>query len=255
MKIVLLLTFLWAGTTGFLPAQPATQTIRVAAAANLSFLADALSSAFAADAQGEKVEFSFASSGALTTQILAGAPYDLFMSADTGYPRRIAEAGLAAASPQIYAIGKLVLFSTRRLDFSQGLNLLRDPSVRSVAVANPETAPYGKAAMEVIGNAGLSEIVKKLVYSQSIAQVVQYTLTGADAGFINQSALFTKELAPYTKRGTYWIGIDPSLYAPVTQAFVLLRNASHPAAARRFAQFLLSKEAQDIFDRYGYTSP
>jgi molybdate transport system substrate-binding protein len=253
--MALLLTLFWAGIAAYVSAEPAAQTIRVAAAANLSFLEKELSAAFENSARGTKVQFSFASSGALTTQILAGAPYDLFMSADTGYPERIAQEGLAAASPEVYAIGRLVLFSTRSLDFSRGLDLLKDPSIRSVAIANPETAPYGRAAMEVIRNAGLTAISKKLVYSQSIAQVVQYTLTGADAGFINQSALFTKELAPYDRKGTNWIGIDPSLYSPVTQAFVVLKSSSHPVAARQFAQFLLSEKAQAIFDRYGYASP
>ncbi|WP_455382011.1 molybdate ABC transporter substrate-binding protein [Salinispira pacifica] len=236
-------------------AQERPQTIRVAAAANLSFLEGPLTAAFEKSAPSLRVQFSFASSGALTAQILSGAPFDLFMSADTSYPEKVEAAGLAAGAPSVYAIGRLVLFSTRRLDLSRGLDVLRDPSVRTIAVANPQTAPYGKAAMEVLSHAGLDGVRSKLVYSQSIAQVVQYTLTGADVGFINQSALFTHELAPYAKQGVNWIPINPSLYSPVTQAFVLLRDSKHPEAARSFARFLLSPAAQAIFDRYGYGSP
>jgi molybdate transport system substrate-binding protein len=233
----------------------AQEIITVAAAANLSYLADPLKAAFSEKNPSMKVEFIFGASGALTTQITQGAPYDVFMSADTDFPQRLSDAGLSVAPPKIYAIGSLALFSIHKLDFTKGLAVLRDSAVTTIAIANPTTAPYGKASMEAIDKAGLQDIQSKIVFSQTISQAVQFALTSATAAFINQSALYTKDLASYATEGVYWIRIDPSLYSPIRQAFVLLKGAPNPTGARAFADFLLSVEAQALFTRFGYLKP
>jgi molybdate transport system substrate-binding protein len=233
----------------------AQETVKVAAAANLSYLADPLKAAFSERNPTIQVEFIFGASGALTTQITQGAPYDVFMSADTDFPQRLSDAGFSVAPPKVYAIGSLALFSIHKLDFAKGLTVLRDPSVTTIAIANPATAPYGKASMEAIDKAGLQDIQSKIVLSQTISQAVQFALTSATVAFINQSALYTKDLAPYDTEGVYWIRIDPALYSPIRQAFVLLKAAPNPTGARAFADFLSSAAAQTLFTRYGYLTP
>jgi molybdate transport system substrate-binding protein len=249
-KLFCILLFL--SVISFLNAQ---ETIKVAAATNLSYLADPLKAAFSEKNPAIKVEFIFGASGALTTQITQGAPFDVFMSADTDFPQRLSDAGLSVAPPKIYAIGSLALFSIHKLDFAKGLVVLRDPAVITIAVANPTTAPYGKASMEAIQKAGLQDIQSKIVFSQTISQAVQFALTSATVAFINQSALYTKELAPYSTEGVYWTRIDPTFYSPISQAFVLLKSAPNPTGAEAFGDFLSSAEAQAVFTQYGYLKP
>jgi len=233
----------------------AQQAIKVAAAANLSYLADQLKAAFTQKNPSVQVEFVFGASGALTTQISQGAPYDVFMSADTDFPQKLSDSGRSVAPPKIYAIGTLALFSIHKLDFTKGLAVLRDGAVTTIAIANPATAPYGKASMEAIDKAGLQDIRSKIVFSQTISQAVEFALTSATVAFINQSALYTKDLAPYATEGVYWIRVDPTLYSPINQAFVVLKAAPSPMGAQAFADFLLSADAQKLFKQYGYLTP
>jgi len=231
------------------------QTLNVAAAANLSYLADPLKTAFSQKNPGVQVDFVFGASGALTTQITQGAPYDVFMSADVDFPRKLSDSGLSVAPPKTYAIGTLALFSTHKLDLARGLAVLRDSTVETIAVANPATAPYGKATMEALDKAGMQDLRSKIVFSQTISQAVQFALTSATAAFINQSALYTKDLAQYAAEGVYWIKVDPTLYSPITQAFVVLKAAPNPKGAEAFGDFLSSPDAQKLFKQYGYLTP
>lgn len=234
-------------------------TLTVAAAANISSLGDPLKAAFAKACPGVRLDFVFGASGALTTQIQNGAPYQVFMSADTGFPDKLSRAGLTAGEPVVYAQGALVLLSTRPLDFKRGLDVLKDPGVAQFVIANPVTAPYGKAAQETLEHAGLwKELQPKLVTAQTISQAVQFTLTAAGVGFVNKSALYTKELAPYNREGVNWIEINPLAHSPIEQAFVVLKGpagAEPGAAAKAFADFLVSDAGRDVFARFGYVLP
>lgn len=234
-----------------------TRRVTVAAAANLSATAEALKAAFSAKNPGISVDFVFGASGALATQIDHGAPFQVFLSADTDFPARLAAAGRTAGPWRIYATGKLILLSVVPRDFSRGLALLTDPRVERFAVANAETAPYGAAALQALKAAGLwGTVEKKAVIAQSVAQAVQFTLSATGIGFVNKSALYTPELSPYLdKEGTNWIEVDPKVYKPLDQAFVVLAGAASDPGAAAFAAFLLSPEGKAVFRAAGYTVP
>lgn len=234
----------------------ATQSITVAAAANLATVGEPLKAAFAAKYPGSSVEFVFGASGALTTQIQNGGPFQVFLSADVDFPKKLYDGGFAAAAPQIYATGKLILLSVKPLDFSKGLAVLADPSVTQFAIANPEIAPYGKAAQEALTKAGLWDALKaKVVTAQTITQALQFTVGATGIGFVNKSALYTKDLAAYAgKEGVNWYEVGSS-YSPINQAFVVLKSAAGNQTALNFAAFLSSPEARAIFQKAGYALP
>ncbi len=231
--------------------------LTVAAAANLSALGNPLKVAFVAAYPDVAMDIVYGASGALTTQIKNGAPFQVFMSADVGFPAKLAAEGFAAGPEKVYATGTLVLLSAAPRDFSAGLSLLKDASVERFAIANPETAPYGKASLEALTAAGLwGDVKAKAVIGQSIAQAVQYTLTAAGLGFVNKSALHTKDLAAYAdKKGVNWIDVDPKTHAPIAQAFIVLKSAADDPAAEAFAEFLSSEAARSLFVEYGYAVP
>jgi molybdate transport system substrate-binding protein len=251
----LVLTLLVPGIAAF--AAPAKTKLIVAAAANLSSVGDALEAAFWETNPGIDVDFIFASSGALATQIQNGAPFQVFMSADTNFPDRLVKGGFAAGESKVYARGKLALLSVKPRNFSAGLAILKQPDIERIAIANPETAPYGKASVQALTAAGLWDSVKgKIVTAQNIAQAVQYALTAADVGFVNKSALYTKDLAAYVdKEGVNWIEVDPSTHEPIDQAFIVLKTAEHDSAAAAFATFLGSEPARKVFLAAGYAAP
>lgn len=257
MKRLVLLTsalVLFLSSHGY---SQAYDRITVAAAANIATVGEPLKAAFAAKYPGATVEFVFGASGALTTQVQNGAPFQLFLSADVDFPRRLSDAGLTDGPPRIYATGKLILLSVKPLDFSRGLAVLTDPTVAQFALANPEIAPYGKATQESLIKAGLWDAVKtKVVTAQTITQALQYTVGVTGIGFVNKSALYTKELAAYVdKPGVNWFEVDASWHAPIQQAFVILKSAASNPTAQAFAAFLSSPEARAIFVNAGYAVP
>jgi molybdate transport system substrate-binding protein len=229
--------------------------LTVAAAANVSYAMRALTRAFEAEHPGTKVRVIVGSSGKLTAQIRRGAPYDLFLSADMGYPEALAAAGVTTAPPRPYALGALVLLSPHPRDLSGGLKVLEDPSLHRIAVANPRTAPYGRAAREALEHAGLYEKLRpRFVYGESIAQTVAYTLTAADIGLVAKSALFAPRLRGM-KAGSQWVDVNASLYTPIRQGAVLLKRAADRADAKAFYDFLYGEKARKIFRDYGYLLP
>jgi molybdate transport system substrate-binding protein len=229
--------------------------VRVALAANVSYAMPDLIRSFHIIHPDIKVDTTIGGSGKLHTQILRGAPYDLFLSADMGYPGALYEANMTMAAPVVYAQGALVILSDKNRDFSRGIKSLLSPSVRRIAIANPHTAPYGKAAFEALAKAGLIDIVRsKFVYGESISQTVSYTQHGADVGLVAKSALYAPQMHHY-KQGTNWVDVDTALYHPIDQGMVVLKSAADPDAAKKFYHFLLSDKARTIFSRYGYHLP
>ncbi len=230
--------------------------VSIAAAANVSAVAHALSESFAKEYPAYRAEFTFGASGALVTQLMNGAPFQLFMSADTSYPQKLVESGNTDGQVSVYAIGALILLTTKDLDLSKGLAVLADPAVTQFANSNPETAPYGRAAQEALVKAGLFDKVKsKLVTAQTVTQALQFTLTSVDAGFVAKSALYSKEVKPYDREGTYWIAVDPSLYSPIAQGYVVMKGSGSDPAVQAFARFLFSPEARAVFEAFGYAGP
>lgn len=227
--------------------------ISAAAAANLFVPMKELETAFYERNPEIKLNITFGASGKLAAQIIEGGEFDIFLAADTTFPERIFKHGLALSEPVLYASGKLVLFTTTKNSIKNGINTLKERKIRSISAANPETAPYGRAAIAVLKNAGLYENIKnKIVYAESISQVTQQVQTASDAGFIAKSSLYAKGMERYNIEKEYWIDIDPTLYTPIDQAMILLKNGNFPKEAMIFYNFLLSEEAAAIFRKYGY---
>ena len=226
-------------------------TIRVAVAANVSYAIKDLIKDFNKDYPNCKVEVNLGSSGQLAAQILHGAPYDIFMAANMGYPNALYSKGKSVDKPKVYAYGELALLTTKDINISQGLKVLTSSKVKKIAVANPKTAPYGVATKEALVNAKLYDKIKsKFIYGQSIGQTLIYTLKAADIGFVAKSSLFSKELS-YLKKGVNWVELNAK-YTPTKQGVVLLNRSKDNKEAVAFYNYILSSMAKEIFKKYGY---
>ena len=223
------------------------KTINIAVAANASSVIDELISYY----KQEHKEISFnkfiGSSGKLSAQIINGAPYDIFLSANKEYPNNLEKRGLGVEKPKIYAKGTLAIFSIK--DYNISLNTLSSSQIEKIAIANPKTAPYGEAAKEALQKANLyTKLKPKFIYGQSIGQTLTFTLKAADIGLVAKSQLFSNDLLKY-KEGKNWIELDKSLYKPISQAMILLNK---DVEVEKFYNFLSSKEAKNIFKKFGY---
>lgn len=231
------------------------ERINIAVAANVSYAIDDLIAEFNKTNPDTKVEVTLGSSGKLTAQIKNGAPYNLFMAANMKYPKALYSDKIAITKPKIYAQGSLAILSTKKLDFTKGINLAIDSKVDKIAIANPKTAPYGKAAVEAFKNAKIYEAIeKKLVYAESISQTVTYAITATDIGFIAKSSLYSPKMSKY-KEGINWTDVDPKLYTPINQGIVIINNAKDNKEVKAFYDFILGEDAKKIFNAYGYLVP
>ncbi|MCO5724073.1 molybdate ABC transporter substrate-binding protein [Robiginitalea marina] len=224
--------------------------ITLAVAANMQYAMEEIAGAFT-EQTGIPCELVVSSSGKLTAQIREGAPFDVFISADLKYPRDLEASGLATLPPEVYAYGKLVLWTLEE-GLEPSLEVLTSDAVRHIALANPKTAPYGQAAMETLERTGLLEPVRnKLVYGESISQTNQFiTSRAAEIGFTALAVVRSPEMRD---QGA-WIAIDPGLYQPIAQGIVLVRHPDRdPQRALAFYTFVFSTEAKAILKRYGYT--
>jgi molybdate transport system substrate-binding protein len=228
----------------------------VAAASDLQFALDAIARAFTAET-GERVTPVFGSSGNLARQIMEGAPFELFLSADEAFVDSLADAGFARDRGTPYAVGRIVLFAPRGSPLvvdeeMEGLRALlaRDAGLR-FAIANPEHAPYGRAAEAALRARGLWEMLRPaLVLGENISQAAQFATAGGAAGGIIAYSLV---LAPAMKdRGSYVL-IPESLHRPLRQRMVLLRRAG--PVAERFYQYLQRPAARALFIQYGFALP
>ena len=223
--------------------------IKVAVAANVSYAIDSLVQEFSKNNPNTQVIIILGSSGKLTAQISHGAPYDIFMSANMKYPNKLYETKKVLTKPKIYALGSLALFSTKNLNLSKNLNILQTKQISKIAIANPKTAPYGKAAFEALKNADILDIIKpKFIYGESISQTVSYTVTATDIGLIAKSSLYSKNMTKY-KKDINWVEIDTKLYTPIEQGVVIVKDSKE---AKAFYDFILSEKAKKIFRNYGY---
>ncbi|NPA04385.1 MAG: molybdate ABC transporter substrate-binding protein [Epsilonproteobacteria bacterium] len=216
-------------------------SITVAVAANTSFVIPKLIQEFKKTHPNLKFNTIMASSGKLTAQIERGAPFELFLSADMKYPTYLYQKGLTQNPPKVYAKGKLVFVGKKATSLNDLLTLSK------IAIPNPKTAPYGKAAYEVLKKSDLLKKVKnRLIYGESVSQTLTYATKVAEGGFISKSALFS----PTTSNLNYF-EINSSLYSPIQQGVVVLKNAS--LQAKEFFNFLFSKEAKEILKKFGYS--
>ena len=235
----------------------ADQTVSVAAAADLTYCLDDLNAAFKKAHADADIKVSSGSSGNFATQIKNGAPFDVFLSADIGFPRDLVKAGFAdEKSLTTYAQGRLVLWTAHpeQVDVTKGLDILRkEEPVKKLAVANPEHAPYGRAAKQALEHDKLWDTVQpRIVLGENIAQTAQFVATGnADAGIVALSLVVAGKLSKIGK----WQEIPADKYAPLEQAAVLTKGGLGNPLAKEYLEFLRTPEARTIFDRYGFRLP
>lgn len=223
--------------------------VRVAAAADLEPLLPRLLTEYERQS-GQHVEASFAASATLATQIENGAPFDLFLSADMGFPEKIVRDGFAApgATAQPYARGTLVLWTRNQSGVHPlAMQTLASPGVHSIAIANPQHAPYGRAAIEALTSLGLLPAVHpKLRMAENIAQAAQFASTGnADVGLISLTSALT------LKSFGHYVVVPQTAYQPILQGAVALKGGAHAKGAAAFLQYLHSSAVVQQLEQGG----
>jgi molybdate transport system substrate-binding protein len=251
-------TFLFAIATLGLSPLFGQVPLRVAAAADLEPVLPPILGQFQ-QATGIRADATYQASAALTAQIQNGAPFDLFLSADLSYPKRLIDAGLADAAgspdsstPITYAKGTLVLWTRKDSQLPPpSLDLLRNPVLKRLAIANPERAPYGRAAVAVLTSLKLYVNLKpRIVTAENISQAAQFVDSGnADAGLISLTSALTPRLA---SSGTYFV-IPHDLYPSIEQGAVIVSSTTQRAAAHKLLDFLLSPAVQAQLAKSGLT--
>jgi molybdate transport system substrate-binding protein len=228
----------------------AAESVSVAVAANFADALKRLQPAFERES-GHTLRISSASTGTLYAQIVRGAPFDVFLAADRRRPELLIEAGLAEASSAfIYARGRLVLWSPDSHLIDGTADVLRTDAFEHLALANPRTAPYGAAAVQVLGNLGLDQaLARRLVLGENISQAWHFVASGnAELGFV---ALSQPLAAGRFRDGSHWL-VPPALYDPVEQMAVLVSSARNVPAARALMQFLQTDGALRVLMELGY---
>jgi molybdate transport system substrate-binding protein len=239
----------------FIPCLHAREAVTVAAASDLVYCIQELSTEFRKIRPDADVSVSVGSSGIFFAQIRNGAPFDVFLSADMSFPRRLIEENEADRNSLTpYAIGRIVVWSQRvDLDIRAGIGALTSPEITRIAIANPAHAPYGRAAKSAMEKAGIWKSVQpKIVFAESISQTRQYVESGnADVGVIALSLV----MAPVMKGKGQYVLIPDDAHPMLEQGAVLtLRGAANPAA-RNFLEFLRSRKARVVFERFGFVLP
>jgi molybdate transport system substrate-binding protein len=233
----------------------AAQEITLAAAADLQFAFQDVAARFEKET-AKHVKLIFGSSGNFFAQIQNGASFDLFFSADIDYPKRLEAAGLAEPGTLYpYATGKIVLWvpNESKLDLGRGLQVLLDPSIRKIAIANPEHAPYGRAAVAALRHENIyDQVSTKFVLGENISQTASFVVSGnADVGIVALSLA----LAPSMKEKGRYGEIPSDAYPAIEQAAVVLKSSPNKEIARQFLTFLKTPAIQDLLRKYGFSIP
>ena len=245
-KLMILLAF-----TGFLPVSGA-QDMRLAVASNFANTAKELVRHFS-EQSGHRVSISTASTGKFYAQISQGAPFDVLLAADRLTPERLVKDDLAIeASLYDYARGRLMFVSMRSDSSASAEQVLRQAEFKKLAIANPELAPYGKAALQTLTHLGMAQRVgRQLVMAENIGQAAQFVLSGnADAGFLPQ-ALVVEANSTQMKLSGAWL-VPEQWHTPIIQTAVLLKRGSHNPVAQAFLTYLKSSEARRLISSHGY---
>lgn len=232
------------------------QSLRIAAASDLQWAMKECIAAFLKTHPKVRIEPVYGSSGNFVAQIRAGAPFDVFFSADVEYPRTLFQAGLTTSQPREYALGRLVLWEARTTEMTK-ISLsqyLQSPQVRRIAHANPAHAPYGKRAKEVLAHtfknaSELTTIESKCVLADNVAQAAQFVQTGAaECGFISLSLVLSP---PFQGKGSYVV-LDSALHTPLRQAVVVIKSRPNIQLSEDFVGFICSVEGAQILGKYGF---
>ncbi len=246
MKSKLLFLFLlFAGNVFVVDAK---SVVKVAAAANLRYALTEIEAIYEAKFSDVDLQINYGASGTFYQQILNGAPYDLFLSADDILPTKLMEANVTSSESCVYACGKLALYGLQGDIDKLGMGALSQASVERIAIANPRTAPYGTRSVEILKDLDLwSTLESRIVYGDSIAQAAQFATTGnCQVGFVALSLLLNPEVE---LKGSYYI-IPEDLYKPIAQAGIVLKAG----VATEFFEFMLGAECQATWDKYGYST-
>jgi molybdate transport system substrate-binding protein len=250
-----LLAILFATLLAALAPAAAAAPLLVAAASDLAYCIDELAAAFRKEAPEAEVKVSTGASGNFFAQIRNGAPFHVFLSADMMYPAQLAKLGAAnGATLRPYAIGRIVLWTTdARFDVAQGLPVLRDPRAGRIAIGNPDTAPYGRAARAVLERDKLWKAVQpRLVIGENIAQAAQFVQTGnAQLGIVSLATVRAPKMAGV---GRYYLISDAGV-PPIEQGAIVTRAGGAQPLAARFVRFLGSPAARAILERNGFGLP
>ncbi len=230
------------------------QTLNIATAANVQFAMKDLCKEFT-KSTNIKCNIITGSSGKLTTQIIEGAPYHIFLSANLKYPNKIYKAGISTDKPEVYAHGKLVVWSMKNEGtLPINLSYLDSEEIKHIAIANPKIAPYGQAALEALKFNKLYPSVKpKLVFGESISQVNQFIYSQtAEIGFTSLSVV----LSPTMRNKGTWMEVDKNSYSRIEQGVIILKSTEEKEKdSEKFYKFLFSETAQKILIEHGYNRP
>jgi molybdate transport system substrate-binding protein len=255
----------WAGVvlTGFQAfaagedaQSPISKVLAIAAAADLRFALDDLVKEFEGKYPPTKINVTYGSSGNFFAQFQNGAPFDLFFSADIAYPQKLAEKGLAVDDVFLYAIGCIVVWvpndSPVALD-QLGIKALLEPSIRKIAVANPEHAPYGRAAVAALKALNVyDQVASKLVYGENIGQTAQFVRSGAaDVGIVALSLAVAPQMRD---AGRFW-QVPLDAYPRMEQGGIILKATKNLEAARAFRDFVLGDHGREVLKGYGFRLP
>ncbi|MGD8777433.1 MAG: molybdate ABC transporter substrate-binding protein [Ignavibacteria bacterium] len=225
--------------------------IQVAVAANFASTMKEIVDSFKVHVPDAGIKIVHGSSGKLTGQILNGADFDIFLSADLAKPEILYEKGFTKSKPVTYAFGSLVLFTKQDIKLSPDLSSINDESIKHIAIANPKLAPYGAASIEAIKNAGIEIDTSKYVYGENIIQTFQHISLAADIGFISKSLIYQGNTTGEFIEGKHWVEVDTSLYSPIKQAMIILNDES--AEVVKLYDYIQSDEAKKIMIKKGYT--
>ena len=231
------------------------QEIKVAAAADLQFALQDIAARFEKES-GMTVKLTFGSSGNFFAQIQNGAPFDVFFSANLDYPRKLEAAGLTEpGSYYEYATGKIAVWvpNDSKLDVSSGLQGLLKPEIKKIAIANPQHAPYGQAAVSALKREGIyDKVSKNFVLGENISQTASFVVSGAaDVGIVALSLA----LGPNMKGKGRFVEVPTEDYPPIQQACVVLKSSSAKAASQEFLQFLQRSQTRELLRSYGFAVP
>ena len=238
------------------PRAAPAKTVRIAAAADLRFALDELTASFKRAHPDLDLAVSYGSSGSFFAQLLNRAPFDVFLSADVDYPRQLAARGLTLPGSEFtYAVGHIVLWTPAGapVDVTRsGMNVLVDPRVGHIAIANPEYAPYGRAAVAAMRTVGVYErVAAKLVFGENVSQALQFVQSGAaDVGIIALSVA----LSPPVRHDGRFFEVPPESYPPIEQGGAILKWAD-AEPARQFRSFITGTDARAVLKRYGFFLP
>ncbi len=227
--------------------------LNIAAAADLKFALPEIAAAYEAANKDDKVKITTGASGKLTTQIIEGAPFDLFFAADTSFPEKLKASGNGVGEIKPYAVGRVVIITKKGsgIDIKQGLGALTNDKIKKIAIANPETAPYGRAAVESLKSSGVYEKVEsKIVKGDNVQQAATFGITGAaDVALVAHSLV----LQPAIAKDVDYAVVDQKFHKKMVQAYIMTKKGSSNPSAAKFLKFFEGKEGDAILKKYGFT--